>query len=265
MTIQITISSINKMKADAQKIVMLTCYDASFAHLLAAESIDIILVGDSLGNVIQGHTTTIPVTIDEMIYHSKAIYRGNQTAFRLVDMPFGSYMTVDSALKNAVRLMQEGFAQMVKLEGAAELAPVITALAKNGIPVCAHLGLLPQHIHQAGHYRVAGRDEISAEHLIKDAILLQEAGAAMILVECIPAALTKRLKNALDVPLIGIGAGVDADGQVLVLYDILGISKGKPAKFVHNFLEETGSIQAAIKAYALAVRTGTFPDETQSY
>ena len=255
----ITITTLAKMKRDREKFTVLTAYDASFAALLEATGVEVILVGDSLGMVIQGQRTTVPVTMEQMIYHTQAVARGCQTALLMADMPFASYATVDQAVRNAARLMQEGGAQIVKLEGGGSLAETVRQLSRNGIPVCAHLGLLPQSVHKLGGYKVQGREEVAAQQILDEALALQEAGADVALVECIPAELAARLTAALDIPLIGIGAGPDCDAQVLVCYDMLGITPGRRPKFSKNFLTGCDSLQAAVATYVRAVKSGEFP------
>ncbi|MEE4376729.1 MAG: 3-methyl-2-oxobutanoate hydroxymethyltransferase [Candidatus Competibacteraceae bacterium] len=255
----VTVKTLRKMKQEGEKIAVLTAYDASFAAILDAAGVNIILVGDSLGMVIQGRPTTIPVSLDEMIYHCRNVARNCHYPLLMVDMPFMSYATLDQALRNAARLMQEGYAQMVKLEGGGELVETIRQLSRNGVPVCAHLGLLPQSVHKLGGYSVQGREERAAQRLLDDALRLQDAGADIVLVECIPADLSARLADALEVPLIGIGAGPACDAQVLVLYDMLGITPGRRPRFSKNFLEGQASIEDAIKAYVRAVQQGEFP------
>ncbi len=259
-----TLTQLQKLKEKGEKITCLTAYDASFAHILDEAGIEILLVGDSLGMVVQGHDSTLPVTIDDMIYHCKQVSRGNQQAFLIVDMPFMSYAIPEIALKNAARLMAEGEAQMVKLEGGAWLLETVQLLTERGIPVCAHLGLTPQSVHQLGGYRVQGRDEISAERLQNDAIALEAAGASILVLECVPSKLAAEITKSLNIPVIGIGAGVDCDGQVLVLYDLLGITD-KPPSFSKNFLQETGSIKAAIEAFIMAVKNARFPGVEHSF
>lgn len=255
----ITLTTLTKMKRDREKFTVLTAYDASFAALLEAAGVEVILVGDSLGMVIQGQRTTVPVTMEQMIYHTQAVARGCQTALLMADMPFASYATVDQAVRNAARLMQEGGAQIVKLEGGGSLAETVRQLSRNGIPVCAHLGLLPQSVHKLGGYKVQGREAVAAQQILDEALALQEAGADVALVECIPAELAARLTAALDIPLIGIGAGPDCDAQVLVCYDMLGITPGRRPKFSKNFLTGCDSLQAAVAAYVRAVKSGEFP------
>lgn len=255
----ITLSTLAQMKREREKFTVLTAYDASFAALMEAAGVEVLLVGDSLGMVIQGQRATVPVTMDDMVYHTRIVARGCQTALLMADMPFASYATVDQAVRNAARLMQEGGAQMVKLEGGAYLAETVRQLSRNGIPVCAHLGLLPQSVHKLGGYKVQGREETAAQQILDEALTLQEAGADVALVECIPAALAARLTAALDIPLIGIGAGPDCDAQVLVCYDMLGITPGRRPKFSKNFLQGCDSLPAALQAYVRAVKSGEFP------
>lgn len=255
----VTVTTLAKMKRHGEKIAVLTAYDAGFAGILESAGIDVILVGDSLGMVLQGHENTLPVTIDNMIYHSRMVARGCRLPLLMVDMPFMSYATLDLALRNAARLMQEGRAHMVKLEAGGELNGIVQQLARNGIPVCAHLGLSPQSIHKMGGYRVQGREEPAARKMVDSALALQDAGADVLLVECIPADLAGRLTEQLEIPVIGIGAGPACDAQVLVLYDILGISPGRRPKFSKNFMEGHDDIQRAVEAYVRAVKEGEFP------
>ena len=255
----ITITTLAKMKRDREKFAVLTAYDASFAALLEAAGVEVILVGDSLGMVVQGQRTTVPVTMDDMIYHTRLVARGCRTALLMADMPFASYATAEQAVYNAARLMSEGGAQMVKLEGGGWLVETVRQLSRNGIPVCAHLGLLPQSVHKLGGYKVQGREETAARQIIDEALALQDAGADVALVECIPAELAARLTEALAIPLIGIGAGPHCDAQVLVSYDMLGITSGRRPKFSKNFLTGRDSLQAAVAAYVTAVKSGEFP------
>jgi 3-methyl-2-oxobutanoate hydroxymethyltransferase len=258
----VTMHHIRQMRSAGEKIAMLTCYDAIFARVLDAAGIDILLVGDSLGTVLQGHPTTLPVSMDEMVYHTSCVVRGNRTAWIVADMPFGSYQeSAEQAVHNAVLLMQAG-AQMVKLEGGGWVAPIVKRLVKRGIPVCAHLGFTPQAVHVLGGYRVQGRDEISATRLREDAAALASAGAEMLVLEMIPAALARDITNALPIPVIGIGAGVGCSGQVLVLHDMLGVTFGKPARFVRDFLRGSNSIEEAVKQYVADVKAGRFPDDS---
>jgi len=260
MTIPITLSRLREMKTRAEKIACLTAYDASFAHVLDDAGVDVILVGDSLGMVIQGHKTTVPVTMEDMVYHSQAVAKGNETALLMVDMPFMACPTVDLALVNATRLMQEGGAQVVKLEGSGVQLEIVTELARRSIPVCAHLGLQPQSVHKIGGYRVQGRVANAAKAMLASARALEAAGADLLLLECVPEALATEITQAVTVPVIGIGAGVNCDGQVLVLHDILGVTAGKPPRFSKDFMVGAGSIAQAVALYVAEVRAGTFPD-----
>jgi 3-methyl-2-oxobutanoate hydroxymethyltransferase len=257
----VTMHRLREMHGAGEKIAMLTCYDATFAHVLDSSGVDVLLVGDSLGMVLQGHPSTLPVSIDDMAYHTASVARGNGTAWLIADMPFGSYQdSVDSAIQNAVILMQAG-ANMVKLEGGGWTAPVVRSLVDRGIPVCAHLGFTPQSVHALGGYRVQGRDEDAAQRLQKHAEELVDAGAAMLVIEMIPAALARDLTQRLSIPVIGIGAGVGCSGQVLVLHDMLGLSVGKTPRFVRNFLAGSAGIESAIGQYVEDVKAGRFPDD----
>ena len=250
------------MHAAGEKIAMLTCYDASFARLLDDAGVDVLLVGDSLGMVLQGHDSTVPVSLDEMAYHTQCVARGNTHAWIVADLPFGSYhASTDQALRSAVRLMQSG-AHMVKLEGGGWTAETVRWLVERGIPVCAHLGLTPQSVHALGGYRVQGRDEQAAQTLHRHARELAEAGAAMLVLELMPSVLAGELTAALPIPVIGIGAGAACSGQVLVLHDMLGITRGKLPRFVRDFLNEGGGVEAAVKRYIAAVKDGSFPVES---
>lgn len=245
------------MKANGEKFAVLTAYDFTFSTLIENAAIEVVLVGDSLGNVIQGRDSTIPVTVDEMAYHTEAVKRGNKRALLITDMPFMSYATEAQTLDNAAVLMQAG-AQMVKLEGGEWLADTVQLLTERGIPVCGHVGLTPQSVHKLGGYKVQGKEQQAAAQMIADAKALESAGAELIVVECVPSSLGRELSEALDIPVIGIGAGPDTDGQVLVLHDMLGISQRLPS-FSKNFLDENLGIEEAITAYGNAVRSGSFP------
>jgi 3-methyl-2-oxobutanoate hydroxymethyltransferase len=258
-TTQVSIATLTAMKRAGEKFACLTAYDASFAAVLDAAGVDLIMVGDSLGMVVQGHDSTLPVRMEDMIYHSQCVARGSRRALRVVDMPYKSYDTPEEALSNATRLVQEGQAQMVKLEGGAVQIETVRQLTAHGIPVCGHLGLLPQSVQQPGGYRVQGRDAKDAQTILADATSLQVAGAKLLVVECVPASLGRDITQALDIPVIGIGAGPDCDAQVLVLYDMLGITPGKRAKFVKDFMLGAGSVQAAVESYVQAVKTGSYP------
>jgi len=245
-----------------EKIAVLTCYDAVFARALDAAGVDVLLVGDSLGMVLQGHTSTLPVSMEEMIYHTACVVRGNRTAWVIADLPFGSYQeSAETAMHNAVRLMQAG-AHMVKLEGGGWAAPIVRFLVERGIPVCAHLGFTPQSVHALGGYRIQGRDNSEALSLRTQAEELAAAGAELLVLEMVPATLGRELTGALSVPVIGIGAGAGCSGQVLVLHDMLGLTNFEPPRFVRNFLEGSPSIDAAIRQYVADVKSGRFPDDT---
>ncbi|MEB0032962.1 3-methyl-2-oxobutanoate hydroxymethyltransferase [Undibacterium sp. RTI2.1] len=240
------------------KITMLTCYDASFAALMDRCGVEILLVGDSLGMVCQGHNSTLPVTIQDIAYHTTSVARGNKSALLVADMPFGSYATPEAAFNNAVQLIQAG-AQMVKLEGGDWLVPTIKFLTERAIPICAHLGLTPQSVHQLGGYKVQGKTSAAADLLKSDALSLQAAGASLLVLEAIPAALGKEVTELLAIPTIGIGAGPDCSGQVLVMHDLLGVFPGRKARFVKNFMDGQTTIDAAVTAYVTAVKDKSFP------
>ncbi len=255
----VNVASLQKMKAEGEKIAMLTAYDASFAMLTDMAGVDVVLVGDSLGMVIQGHETTVPVTMDDVVYHSRAVARGLRRPFLVADMPFMSYASREQALGNAVRLMQEGGAKMVKLESGAGQIGVVEFLASHDIPVCAHIGLRPQSVHKVGGFRVQGREAEAAERMKREALELQSAGADVVLLECVPSALGAEVTAELAVPTIGIGAGPDVDGQVLVLYDILDLTPGRKPRFVKNFMQGAESPLAALEAYVRAVKDRSYP------
>ena len=238
---------------------VITAYDASFALLVDQAGADLVLVGDSLGMVIQGHDTTVPVTVEDVIYHTRVVARGLQRAFLVADMPFMSYSAEAQALDNAVRLMQEGGAMMVKLEGGAGQVRIVEHLARHDIPVCAHIGLKPQSVHKIGGFKVQGRDAGRARQMVEDAVALENAGADIILLECVPNELGKAVRNAVTVPVIGIGAGPDVDGQILVLYDVLGITQGRVPKFVENYMVGADSAFDAIQRFVQAVKSGEYP------
>jgi 3-methyl-2-oxobutanoate hydroxymethyltransferase len=249
------------MRAAGEKIAMLTCYDASFARVLDDAGVDSLLVGDSLGMVLQGRPSTLAVSIDEMAYHTGCVVRGNRTAWVIADMPFGSYQeSAEVAMRHAALLMQQG-AQMVKLEGGGWTAPIVRFLTDRGVPVCAHLGFTPQSVHALGGYRVQGRNEAAARVLRLHAEELAAAGAGLLVLEMVPAALARDLTNALSIPVIGIGAGVGCSGQVLVLHDMLGLTGGEPLRFVRNFLDGSTSIEFAVRQYVADVKGGRFPDD----
>lgn len=252
-----TINNLKASKAKRQKFAVLTAYDYSFAAMIEAAGIEVTLVGDSLGNIIQGQDTTIPVTVDEMAYHTAAVKRAIKNSLLITDMPFMSYSSEVQALDNAATLMQAG-AQMVKLEGGEWLADTVYAMTERGIPVCGHIGLTPQSVFKLGGYKVQGKNQTAAEKMLNEANILQQAGADLIVVECVPSALGKELAESVDIPVIGIGAGPDTDAQVLVLHDMLGISRKLP-KFSKNYLEQCTSVQEAINKFGEDVRKGVFP------
>lgn len=259
MSTVVTTATLRALKQKGEKIACLTSYDSSFTRLIEDAGAEIVLVGDSLGMVLQGHNSTLPVTLDDMCYHAACVARAGQTALRIVDMPFMSYSDTRQALDSAARLMSEGGAHMVKLEGGKVVADTVRAMTDRGIPVCAHLGLIPQSVNQLGGYRVQGRDEASAKQLLDDARLLEDAGASVLVLECVPTALAQQITAAVDMPTIGIGAGPHCDGQVLVLYDMLGIVTGKRPRFTHDFLAHSRGIPQALQAYVTAVKDGSFP------
>lgn len=262
----VTLFALGKMRAEGRKIAMLTCYDASFAALFERCGVDTLLVGDSLGNTIQGQTSTLPVTLDQMVYHTECVSRGAKRALILSDLPFGSYQESPvQAMKSAARLMAAG-AQMVKLEGGEVMAETVHFLVERGIPVCAHIGLTPQSVHQLGGYRVQGRGDTGAARLRADALALEQAGAALLVMEMIPATLAGDITDSLSTTAsIGIGAGPRCNGQVLVMHDMLGVFPGKTARFVRNFMQGTSSIEDAITAYVAAVKDGSFPAPEHCY
>ena len=255
----VSIATLAKMKAGGERIACITAYDASFATLVDDAGVDVVLVGDSLGMVIQGHDTTVPVTLNDVIYHCKAVTKGLYRPFLMADMPFMTYASREQALDNAVRLMQEGGAKMVKLEGGAGQIEIVRFLAEHDIPVCAHLGLKPQSVHKLGGFRVQGREQNAAAQMLSDARALQDAGADIVLLECIPAPLGGSITRELHVPVIGIGAGPETDGQILVLYDLLDITAGRKPKFSKNFMAGAESPLAAVKNYTAAVKARSYP------
>ena len=260
-----TVPYCQSLKTKQEKIVALTAYDASFAHVFSEAGVDLLLVGDSMSSVIHGKKNSIFVTVDEIEYHTKQVSSGNQQALLMVDLPFMSYYTHELALANSARLMQAG-AAMVKMEGGAWLADTIKRVITCGIPVCAHIGLMAQSVHQLGGHKVQGRDQAQAKQLYEDALVLQEAGASFIVLECIPTSLATTISQSLTIPTIGIGAGRHCDGQILVSYDMLGITPGKKYKFVTHFLNEANpTIQLATKAYVDAVKSQIFPTEEQGF
>jgi len=255
----VNVSTLRDMKSAGKPIACLTAYDASYAQLLDLAGVDVVLVGDSLGMVIQGHDTTVPVTVNDIVYHCRAVARGLRRAFLVADMPFMSYANPPQALDNAVRLMQEGGAMMIKLEGGDGQIEIVEHLARHDIPVCAHLGLKPQSVHKIGGFRVQGRDASQADVMLSAARRLQDAGSDVVLLECVPNEVGAAITDALDVPVIGIGAGPGVDGQILVLYDILDITQGRTPRFVRNFQQEHHSPLAAVEAYVQAVRDRSYP------
>jgi len=259
----LTVNDLAAMKQRGEKITCLTAYDASFSALIDKVGIDMMLVGDSLGMVVQGHDTTLPVTLNDMVYHARSVSNARRRAFVIADLPFMSYTTPVVAAKNAARLMQTGGAQMVKLEG--PRVEIVSFLVDQGIPVCGHLGLLPQLINQLGSYKVQGKEPEDAARIIADAHQLQQAGASLLVLECVPALLAREISAQLGIPVIGIGAGIDCDGQVLVLYDMLDIGIGKRPRFSRNFMQEAASIEAAIHAYHQAVKQSQFPGTEHSF
>lgn len=266
-SMQITVATLATLKSQHQPITCLTCYDASFTQILEEQGVEVLLVGDSLGNVVQGRASTVPVTISDMIYHTACVARARQRALLIADLPFLSYATPQRALKSAARLIQEGGAQMVKLEGGQEQLAVVTCLANQGVAVCGHLGLLPQSVHKFGGYQVQGRTAEAAAKLTRDAADLEAAGVKLLVLECVPAALAAEISRTVTIPVIGIGAGVDCDGQVLVLYDLLGMypEGNNPPRFVKNFLAGKDSIQTAVRAYVEAVKSRQFPAPEHSF
>jgi len=262
---RLTIKTLQKQRDDGVKIAQLTCYDASFAALLDAAGVDSLLVGDSLGNVIQGHDTTLPVKLADMAYHTACVARGSKRAFLLADMPFGTYQeSPQQAFRSAAELMAAG-AQMVKLEGGAEFAETVRFLTQRGVPVCGHLGLTPQSVHKFGGYRVQGKGDEAEQKLIEDAIELESVGAELLVLEAIPARLGEQVTRRLSIPTIGIGAGPGCSGQVLVLHDMLDVFPGKKARFVRNFMKGASSIADAAERYVRAVRDGSFPADEHSF
>jgi len=262
---RLSITGIQKMREDGQRVAMLTCYDASFAAALDAAGVDSLLVGDSLGNVLQGHDTTLPVTLRDMVYHTQCVARGSKRPFLITDLPWGSYQeSAAQAFRSAAELMAAG-AQMVKLEGGAEFAETVRFLAARGVPVCGHLGLTPQSVHAFGGYRVQGKGAEAEQRLMEDAAELEAAGAGMLVLEAIPAKLGTQVTQRLRIPTIGIGAGPDCSGQVLVLHDMLDVFPGKKARFVRNFMKGASGIADAVERYVRAVRDGSFPAEEHSF
>jgi 3-methyl-2-oxobutanoate hydroxymethyltransferase len=261
----VTLTTLGKMKEGGEKIACMTAYDASFAELVDQSGVDVVLVGDTLGMVIQGHDTTVPVTLDDIIYHCKAVARGLHRPLLMGDMPFMTYSSREQALVNAVRLMQEGGAKIIKLEAGVHQTAIVEFLASHDIAVCAHLGLRPQSVHKAGGFRIQGREASAAEKMLADAKALEGAGADIVLLEQVPAKLGAAITRELHVPVIGIGAGPDVDGQILVLYDMLDITPGHKPKFVRNFMQGVDSPLQALKNYVQAVKDGSYPAAEHCY
>ncbi|MBK6956997.1 MAG: 3-methyl-2-oxobutanoate hydroxymethyltransferase [Nitrosomonas sp.] len=262
---RITQTTLQKMVENNEKFTVLTCYDATFSTILENAGIDVLLVGDSLGNVLHGENTTLSVTLDDMIYHTRCVARGASKAFIITDMPFGSYqVSPERAFENASKILAAG-AHMVKIEGGQIMADTIQFLTQRGIPVCAHIGLTPQSIHQLGGYKLQGNSEKSAKQLLNDAKLLEKSGANLLVMEVVTAKLAKKITQALSIPTIGIGAGADCSGQVLVLHDMLGLVQGKKPRFVKDFMADSKSIQEAIANYVTAVKTGQFPGKEHEF
>lgn len=262
---KVTVRTLRQMKERGEKIASMTAYDAAFAHALERAGIDFVLVGDSVGMVVQGQATTIPVTVEHMIYHSQMVARGLRRAMLMVDMPFMSYASPHDCLRNAARLMKEGGAEIVKLEWGELEIDMVARLTACGVPVCAHLGLTPQAIHKFGGYRVQGREQAAAQKMRDDARALEEAGADLLLLECVPIDLAADITAAAKVPVIGIGAGPAVDGQILVLYDVLDIFPGKRTRFSKNYMEQEGSIHGALATFVNEVRSGAFPTEQYAF
>ena len=259
-----TLTKLQSMRDKGEKIAVLTCYDASFASLLEAQGVDVLLVGDSLGMVLQGHESTLPVTLDDMVYHTACVARGSKTAFIISDMPFGTFqISPQDAFVHAEKLMVAG-AQMVKIEGGAVMVETARFLTERGIPVCGHVGLTPQSVNQLGGYRVQGKESAAAQKLLEDAVALEQAGAGMIVLEAMPALLAAEITAALSIPTIGIGAGAACSGQVLVLHDMLDIYPGKKPRFVKNYMQGATSIADAVARYVREVKEGKFPGQEHS-
>lgn len=261
---KMTISGLQKMKANGEKIASITAYDASFAKTFVAAGIDFMLVGDSLGMTLQGHDSTVPVTVAEVAYHTRAVRQGAPEAFVIADMPFMSYATPTEAYQHAATLMRAG-ANMVKLEGGDWLLETIAGLQQRGVPVCAHLGLLPQTVNVLGGYKVQGREQAQAESTVRQALALQEAGAQLLVLECVPSSLAELITQKLHIPTIGIGAGPQTDGQILVMHDMLGLTTDYLPKFVKNYLALSDSIQSAIELYVSEVKSGAFPSAEHEF
>ncbi|GGI76652.1 3-methyl-2-oxobutanoate hydroxymethyltransferase [Shewanella hanedai] len=261
---KITSSTLLKFKQEGKKFTALTAYDASFASAFDSEGVDVLLVGDSMGMVLQGHDDTLPVSVEDIAYHTRCVRRGIKHSLLISDMPFMSYATPEQAMINATVLMQAG-ANMVKVEGGHWLLETVTKLTERGIPVCAHLGLTPQSVHVFGGFKIQGRDADNAQRILDEAKALEAAGAQLLVVECIPASLALAITEALTIPVIGIGAGADTDGQILVMHDVLGISSGYIPRFSKNYLKQTGEIREAIRAYIDEVEKGIFPGSDHTF
>lgn len=260
----ITLQTLRDRKAAGIPFSCLTCYDATFAALMASAQVDTILIGDSLGMVVQGHDSTLPVTVADMAYHTAAVARANRYSLLMTDLPFMSYATSERALDAATTVMQAG-AHLVKLEGGAWLAETVRLLAQSGVPTCVHLGLTPQSVNVFGGYKVQGKTRDASERLLHDIETVVEAGAALLLLECVPVSVAQTVQTRFNVPVIGIGAGIHCDGQVLVMHDMLGATQGKKARFVHDFLAEQGSIEGAFRAFHEAVVNGQYPQPQHSF
>jgi 3-methyl-2-oxobutanoate hydroxymethyltransferase len=262
---RITLNTLQKMAQEGSKITMLTCYDASFAALLEEAGVESLLIGDSLGMVLQGHESTLPVTLRDIVYHTACVARGARRAFIIGDMPFGTFqVSAQEAFRNAAEIMSAG-AHMVKIEGGRPMLETVEFLSQRGIPVCGHLGLTPQSVHQLGGYRVQGKGDTAAQRLLEEARLIEQAGAGMIVLEAIPAPLSREITAAVRVPTIGIGAGVDCSGQVLVLHDMLDIFPGRKAKFVKNYMRVAGSVQGAVEMFVKEVKSKSYPGSEHSF
>ncbi|CDL82073.1 3-methyl-2-oxobutanoate hydroxymethyltransferase [Xenorhabdus szentirmaii] len=258
-----TLANLSQLKKEKRKFATITAYDASFAHLFAEQGINVILIGDSLGMTVQGHDSTLPVTVEDISYHTRSVRTGAPLAFLVADMPFMSYATPEQSFENAAALMRAG-ANMVKIEGGDWLCDTVKMLTERAVPVCGHLGLTPQSVNVLGGYKVQGRSDDAAQKLLNDAIALEKAGMQLLVLECIPVELAKRVTDALEIPVIGIGAGNMTDGQILVMHDALGIT-AKPPKFAKDFLKETGNIRDAIRLYIEQVESGAYPDQAHSF
>lgn len=259
-----TVSTLRQWKKSGRKFASITAYDFSFARLFADEGLQVMLVGDSLGMVVQGHDSTLPVTLADIVYHTQSVRRGAPSALLLSDLPFMTYATPEQTFDSAAQLMRAG-ANMVKLEGGKWLAETVKQLTERAVPVCGHLGLTPQSVNIFGGYKIQGRESEAAETLLADALALEAAGAQMVVLECVPVALAKRVTEALTIPVIGIGAGNVTDGQILVMHDAFGITGGHIPKFAKNFLADTGDIRAAVRQYLMEVEAGTYPAEEHSF